>query len=88
MRQLDTSALDLLHDREPAAEGELPDTGIGAETERVLSPALIVSPQYGTRASTAVLFGHDGAVSFSERTVLRGGSIGATVSLRFSLKRA
>jgi uncharacterized protein with NRDE domain len=77
--------LDLLHDREPAAEGELPDTGIGAELERVLSPALIVSPQYGTRASTAVLFGRDGGVSFSERTILRGGDSGATVSLHFSL---
>jgi len=77
--------LDLLRDREPAAEGELPDTGIGAELERVLSPALIVSPQYGTRASTAVLFGRDGGVSFSERTILRGGDIGATVSLHFSL---
>ena len=79
--------LDLLHDREPAAESELPDTGIGAELERVLSPALIVSPQYGTRASTAVLFGGDGSVSFSERTILAGGEIGATVSLRFRLDR-
>ncbi|HEY5290735.1 MAG TPA: NRDE family protein [Burkholderiales bacterium] len=79
--------LDLLHDREPAAASELPDTGIGAEMERVLSPALIVSPQYGTRASTAVLFGEDGSVSFSERTILPGGNTGATVSLRFSLER-
>ncbi|MGP1677551.1 MAG: NRDE family protein [Burkholderiales bacterium] len=80
--------LDLLHDREPATESELPDTGIGAEMERVLSPALIVSAQYGTRASTAVLFGEDGSVSFSERTILRSGDIGATVSLRFSLERS
>lgn len=80
--------LDLLHDREAAAQAELPDTGIGAEMERVLSPALIVSPQYGTRASTAVLFGRDGDVSFSERTILRGGDTGATVSLHFSLSRA
>jgi uncharacterized protein with NRDE domain len=79
--------LDLLHDREPAAESELPDTGIGADLERVLSPALIVSPQYGTRASTAVLFGGDGSVSFSERTILPGGETGPTVSLRFKLDR-
>ncbi len=79
--------LDLLHDREPAAESELPDTGIGTPMERVLSPALIVSPQYGTRASTAVLFGGDGSVSFSERTILPGGDTGATVSLRFRLDR-
>ncbi|MBE0616150.1 MAG: NRDE family protein [Burkholderiales bacterium] len=77
--------LELLHDREPAKPGELPDTGVGPEMERVLSPALIVSPQYGTRASTAVLFGGDGAVNFNERTILRGGEIGATVSLRFFL---
>jgi uncharacterized protein with NRDE domain len=79
--------LDLLHDREPEAESELPDTGVGADLERVLSPALIVSPQYGTRASTAVLFGGDGCVSFSERTILPGGDTGATVSLRFRLGR-
>ena len=80
--------LDLLHDREVAAASELPDTGIGAEMERVLSSTLIVSPQYGTRASTAVIFGRDGSVNFSERTILRGGNFGATVSLRFSVNRA
>jgi uncharacterized protein with NRDE domain len=79
--------LDLLHDREPAPASELPDTGIGLEMERVLSPLLIVSPQYGTRASTAVLFGEDGSVSFAERTILPGGNAGPTVSLRFSLDR-
>jgi uncharacterized protein with NRDE domain len=80
--------LDLLDDRELARDSELPDTGVGSEMERVLSPALIVSEQYGTRASTAVLFGADGSVSFTERTILRGGEPGATVSLRFSLGRA
>ena len=86
--EFDVEALmDLLQDREPATVGELPDTGIGAEMERVLSPALIVSPQYGTRASTAVVFGEDGSVSFAERTILSGGSTGPTVSLRFRLER-
>jgi uncharacterized protein with NRDE domain len=77
--------LDLLLDREPAPPSELPDTGIGTDMERVLSPALIVSAQYGTRASTALLIGSDGSVSFTERTILPGGGIGPTVSLRFSL---
>jgi len=81
------SLLELLGDREPAHESELPDTGIGAELERVLSPALIVSPQYGTRASTAVLFGGDGYVSFTERTILPGGNIGPSVSLGFMLQQ-
>ena len=81
------SLLNLLQDREPAPENELPDTGIGIEMERVLAPALIVSPQYGTRASTAVLFGSDGRVSFSERTILRDGAAGATVSMHFRVNR-
>lgn len=84
----DTEALlELLGDREPATASELPDTGVGTELERVLSPALIVSPHYGTRASTALLFSSDGDVSFTERTILPGGGSGATVSLRFSLER-
>lgn len=76
--------LEVLQDREPVSESELPNTGIGLEMERVLSPALIVSEQYGTRASTVVMFGRDGGVSFSERTILRGGETGTTISLRFS----
>jgi uncharacterized protein with NRDE domain len=79
--------LDLLRDRELAPERELPDTGIGVERERMLSPLLIVSPEYGTRASTALLFGRDGSVSFTERTILPGGDPGPTVSLSFSLAR-
>jgi uncharacterized protein with NRDE domain len=79
--------LDLLQDRVPASASELPDTGIGTELERVLSPALIVSQRYGTRASTAVLFGADASVCFTERTILPGGKIGPTISLRFSLDR-
>jgi uncharacterized protein with NRDE domain len=78
---------ELLHDREPAPESELPDTGIGLELERVMSPAMIVSPQYGTRSSTAVLFDADRSICFTERTILPGGDTGPTVSLRYSLDR-
>lgn len=86
--EFDANALmDLLDDREPANDGELPNTGIGLDLERVLSPALIVSPLYGTRASTTVLFGDDDSVSFTERTILPGGNTGPSVSVRFSLER-
>ena len=47
--------LDLLYDREPADEGALPDTGVGLELERLLSPPFIVSPEYGTRCTTVLL---------------------------------
>jgi uncharacterized protein with NRDE domain len=47
----------LLADRSPAPDDELPDTGIGLERERWLSPAFIASPNggYGTRCSTLVV---------------------------------
>jgi uncharacterized protein with NRDE domain len=49
--------LALLDDRRSAADAELPDTGIGLDRERVLSPAFIHWPQagYGTRCSTVLL---------------------------------
>lgn len=50
------------------ADPELPDTGIGLERERLLSPAMIRAHGYGTRASTLVLVGHDGRVEFVERS--------------------
>ena len=50
----DASLLDALDDRTPADDEELPDTGVGEDLERLLSPPFIVSPSYGTRASTVV----------------------------------
>ncbi|MBP9044813.1 MAG: NRDE family protein [Moraxellaceae bacterium] len=51
--------LALLQDGQAAADSDLPDTGIGLAMERLLSPAFIRTPQYGTRASTLVMAGHD-----------------------------
>ncbi|KJV36394.1 NRDE family protein [Luteibacter yeojuensis] len=45
----------------------LPDTGIGIERERFLSSAFIVGENYGTRASTVILVGHDDAATIIER---------------------
>lgn len=55
-----------LADRRPAPDAELPDTGVGLQLERMLSPPFIVSPGYGTRCSTYVRVG-DGAIEFEER---------------------
>lgn len=46
--------IERLADREAAADEELPDTGVGEDLERLLSAPFIVSPRYGTRASTVV----------------------------------
>jgi uncharacterized protein with NRDE domain len=55
-----------LADRRPAPDAELPDTGVGRELERMLSPPFIVSPGYGTRCSTFVRIAL-GAIEFEER---------------------
>lgn len=67
-----------LADRRPAADAELPDTGVGRELERMLSPPFIVSATYGTRCSTFVRIAL-GMVEFEERRFdTLGHAIGAT----------
>lgn len=44
-----------LADTAPAPDAELPDTGVGLDLERRLSPPFVVGDTYGTRASTVVL---------------------------------
>ena len=57
----------LLTDRVEAPASELPDTGIGAERERQISPVFVVNPVYGTRCSTAILRARNGELHFVER---------------------
>ena len=59
---------DALREDRLAADHELPSTGVSTEWERVLSPAFIATPTYGTRASTVVLVEASGAASFIERS--------------------
>jgi uncharacterized protein with NRDE domain len=58
----------VLADRRRPPDEELPDTGVGIEFERILSPPFIVSPVYGTRSSSAVLMREDGTGEFWERS--------------------
>ncbi len=58
----------ILADRTCAPPERLPDTGVGRDWERQLSPRFIRTPEYGTRSSMVLLVGRDGHVRFSERT--------------------
>jgi uncharacterized protein with NRDE domain len=60
--------LKVLQNREIAADDLLPETGVGPAWERMLSPAFISSPTYGTRSSTLLRIDSDGRLSFTERT--------------------
>lgn len=77
--------LDLLDDRTPFPDEALPDTGVGLDTERMLSPLFIDSDTYGTRSSTVLLIGRDGQVTFAEKT-FRDGAPGATRRFTFQIR--
>ena len=58
----------MLADRTPAPlDAVLPDTGIGPELERKVSPAFVQDPVYGTRCSTLLLRESQGGARFAER---------------------
>ena len=65
--------LSALRDQRRAADSALPDTGVGLETERLLSPRFIVSDNYGTRCSTVLLIGENGATQLTEVSYGRSG---------------
>lgn len=70
-----------LADAHPAPDAALPDTGVGLERERALSPRFIriADPArpglalYGTRCSTVLVRERDGASTVIERTVAADG---------------
>lgn len=63
---------ELLKDESVSQDDELPDTGVGLELERSLSPLFIKMPNYGTRSSTVLLMDNDQQVTFAERTYSKG----------------
>jgi uncharacterized protein with NRDE domain len=59
---------EILRDATPAFDHELPETGVGLEKERGLSPIFITLPGYGTRSSSVLLMHKDGRIELSERS--------------------
>ncbi|MCY1440389.1 Transport and Golgi organization 2 [compost metagenome] len=62
------SLLNLLHDPEQAPDHILPETGVGLNTERMLSSVFIATRTYGTRASSALIVRADGSRELVERS--------------------
>ncbi len=83
--QPETEALfELLSDRSRPQDAQLPETGVGLEWERILSPIFIESPVYGTRSSTVLTIDRNGRVTFVER-IFNGGS-GTPATSRFDFQ--
>lgn len=76
--------LALLDDRHQPPDAALPDTGVGLAWERRLAPMRIVTPDYGTRVSTALIIGRDGGVDVAERTWAADGTEAGVVRLGVS----
>ncbi|HRW12415.1 MAG TPA: NRDE family protein [Syntrophomonas sp.] len=62
----------MMADREQPSDEMLPQTGVSLEMERVLAPAFVISPQYGTRTTTVLLIDRAGQVQFRERSFAVG----------------
>ena len=60
--------ISLMMDQTQAADTDLPDTGISAEWEKMLSSCFIRSTDYGTRAITLILQKPDGTTYLREDT--------------------
>ncbi|MFL9925990.1 NRDE family protein [Herbaspirillum lusitanum] len=60
---------EMLNDTTRANDCRLPETGVGLEKERMLSPIFISSPDYGTRCSTVLRIPISGEPVLSEHVV-------------------
>lgn len=82
--EVETEALfNILADESRAEDQALPNTGVGVEVERVLSPLFIRTPIYGTRSSTLLLIDIEDSITFIERTFDAGTRDAADVVFKF-----
>ncbi len=81
-QELETKLFAMLTDRTIAADSALPDTGVGLDKERWLSPVFISRQDYGTRCSTVLIVGASQTL-FVERSFDSTGDV--TQTRRFSL---
>jgi uncharacterized protein with NRDE domain len=58
----------ILKDNSYPPDNALPDTGVGLDWERILSPIFITSQFYGTRSSSIIFVERSGSITFLERT--------------------
>ena len=75
-----------LADETLAPDEGLPDTGVGLELERRLSPAFIRDARYGTRASTLIAIDHAGHGWISERRFGPEGVFEGETTLRIGIE--
>lgn len=78
--------LRVLASRDCFPDGHLPDTGVGIEMERTLSPPFIVAETYGTRCTTVLMIDNTGELTFAEQSFLHGKPLGDLRQYRFAIE--
>ncbi|MBL8522361.1 MAG: NRDE family protein [Betaproteobacteria bacterium] len=76
----------LLSSEDRPVDSALPDTGVGLEWERVLSPPLIVTDAYGTRCSIVLTVDATHHLQFTEYTRDRTGGVTNTAAFSVPLR--
>lgn len=66
-----------------APDDALPDTGVGIDMERALSPVFVRGARYGTRATSVIALDRDGGGRVIERRFGPGGAPQGETALRF-----
>lgn len=74
---------DAFTDKMPAPDATLPDTGVGLELERRLSPVFVRGERYGTRATTLIALSRDGGGVIEEHRFGPNGVAQGRSALRF-----
>ncbi len=63
---------EIMADKYMPPDHELPQTGVSLELERLLAPAFVEMPDYGTRTTTVILIDRSNYVQFWERSFIPG----------------
>lgn len=82
------AAFEMMADRNEVEDRELPETGVGVELERFLSPLFIAGQTYGTRCTSVITLDHNGDIAFFERAFNDKGVATGTVVFRHRREQA
>ncbi len=77
---------DLLKDDEIYPDKSLPETGLGRELERMVSPIFTVTEKYGTRSSSVIMFDFNNNVEFTEKSYNNKNKELTTISISFTIE--
>ena len=70
---IESNLYNMMQNNVVAPDEALPDTGVGIELERKLSPVFVSMKGYGTRSTSVVLWDIEGKLTFSEITWSQNG---------------